>query len=287
MREALFAVSEFSLWHQSFEEDIALLLALGVSAMELCERKLAKDKLKAREQLAYLKSTGLKVTSIQARVHALFPDSMTPDITDPFERAEHFKQSIDLFSEFFPDAPMVVISGNAPDYNYCLAFQTALRLYPELADYAEAKGMTLMFEPLNPILMNNDSFVCSLNAALELIKGVNRANFGLMLDVWHIFQEPLIAERIAALAGSIRGVHICDWPKEQPRCVADRRIPGEGVIDLPKLLAAIEHSGYQGAYCLELFSADHLPDSLWKREPRWLIEQSRANFFKAWEVRHA
>jgi len=282
MNKPDFAVSEFTSWHLSFEEDIELYLELAVDAIEICERKLSKDFELARAQLNQAKENKLRVSSIQPRVHALFPDSMTRDIADPVRRMAEYKKSIDLFSEFFPDTPMVTISGNAPDYNYRYAYQTALELYSELADYAAAKNMRIMFEPLNPILMNNDSFVCSLDDALELIQTINRKNFGLMLDVWHIWHEPDIYERIASLNGLIMGVHISDWPAQKPRAVADRLIPGEGIINLAKLFSAIQKSGYQGAYCLEIFSADYLPDSLWKIDPKELIEKSKNGFYKAW-----
>ncbi len=287
MNKPDFAVSEFTTWHLSFEEDIELYKKLAVDAIEICERKLSRDLDLARAQLSQVKKSKLRVSSIQPRVHALFPDSMTPDISNPKKRIAEYKNSIDLFSEFFPNTPMVTISGNAPDYNYRYAFDTALELYTELADYAAGKNMQIMFEPLNPILMNNDSFICSLEDALELIQKINRDNFGLMLDIWHIWHEPLIFERIADLNGLIMGVHISDWSAKKPRAVADRLIPGEGIIDIPKILKAIERSGYKDAYCLEIFSADHLADSLWQIDPSELIEKSRAGFFKAWEQRNA
>jgi sugar phosphate isomerase/epimerase len=282
----LFGVSEFTTWHQTFEEDVALYMQLGVDAIEVCERKLSKDKVKSREQLAYLKETKLPVCSIQPRVHALFPDSMSPDIQEPEKRTEQFMQSVDLFSEFFPNTPMVTISGNAPNYNFRFAHKTARKLYPELADYAASKNMKIAFEPLSVVLMNNDSFISTLAEGLTLIQDVNHPNFGLLLDVWHVWREPMILERMAKL-DNIFAVHLCDWPKGEPRAIADRVIPGEGLIDLPALFKAIEASGFKGAYGLELFSADHFPDSLWQRDPKDVIEQSRTNFYRAWEKRHA
>src|SRR2546428_1403313 len=108
--KAAFGVSEFTHWFQTFEEDVLLYQRLGVDSVELCERKLAEDPGKAREQLAFLKSMGLPVSSIQPRVHALFQDSMCPDLLEPKERMRKFRKSIDLMSEFFPQAPMVTIS---------------------------------------------------------------------------------------------------------------------------------------------------------------------------------
>jgi sugar phosphate isomerase/epimerase len=284
--QPLFGVSEFTTWHQTFEEDVALYLDLGVDDIEVCERKLSRDNVKAKEQLAHLKETKLSVCSIQPRVHALFPDSMSPEPLDAEERAEAFMTSIDLFAEFFPNTPMVAISGNAPDYNFRYAHATARKLYPKLANHAASKNMQIAFEPLSVVLMNNDSFISTLGEAVTLARDVNHPNFGLLIDVWHVWRENMITERLAKL-GNIFTVHLCDWPKGEPRAVADRAIPGEGVIDLPGLFAAIEKSGFSGAYALELFSADHLPDSLWQQDPKSVIEQSRQNFYKAWEARRA
>jgi sugar phosphate isomerase/epimerase len=282
----LFGVSEFTTWHQTFEEDVALYLELGVDAIEVCERKLSRDVVKAREQLAYLKETKLSVCSIQPRVHALFSDSMSPEPQDAEKRAEAYMRSIALFSEFFPNTPMVAISGNAPAFNYRHAHETARRLYPEIAKHAATKNMRIAFEPLSVVLMNNDSFISTLDEAVTLTRDVNHPNFGLLVDVWHVWREPMIEERLAKLE-NIFAVHLCDWPKGEPRAIADRVIPGEGLIDLPKLFAAIEASGFKGAYGLELFSADHFPDSLWQQDPRIVIEKSRDNFYKAWEARRA
>jgi sugar phosphate isomerase/epimerase len=282
----LFGVSEFTTWHQTFEEDVALYLELGVDAIEVCERKLSCDGVKAREQLAYLKETKLSVCSIQPRVHALFSDSMSPKPTDAQERAEAFIKSIDLFSEFFPNTPMVAISGNAPAFNYRYAHETARRLYPEIAKHAATKTMRIAFEPLSVVLMNNDSFISTLDEAVKLARDISHPSFGLLVDVWHVWREPIITERLAKLE-TIFAVHLCDWPKGEPRAVADRLIPGEGLINLPKLFKAIEDAGFKGAYGLELFSADHLPDSLWKQDPRVVIEKSRENFYKLWEARRA
>jgi sugar phosphate isomerase/epimerase len=282
----LFGVSEFTTWHQTFEEDVKLYLELGVDAVEVCERKLSSDPSKAKEQLSFLKETKLPVCSIQPRVHALFPDSMSPDIKEPEQRIEQFMQSIDLFAEFFPNTPMVAISGNAPNYNFRLAHEKARKLYPELARHAASKNMTIAFEPLSVVLMNNDSFISTLDEGLALTRDINHPNFGLLLDVWHVWREPMIEERLAKLT-NIFAVHLCDWPKGEPRAIADRAIPGEGLIDLPKMFSAIEKSGFTGAYALELFSADHLHDSLWQRDAKDVIETGRKNFYKAWEARRA
>jgi sugar phosphate isomerase/epimerase len=283
-----FSVSEFTTWHQSFEEDVKLYHALGIEGIEICERKLSTDYNEALNQLAIVREYGLKVTSVQPRVHALFKDFMCPDIENPEERHGQFRQSIDLFSEAFPDEDLILvtISGSAPEMNFQSAHKIARELYPDLADYAAEKNVRIMYEPLSPVLMNNDTFTCTMHEAMDLIEDVNRSNFGLMLDVYHVWREPVIYNRIEALDDRLFGVHLSDWPEGEPRHPGDRRICGEGVIDFPRLLGAIEKSGYRGAYCLEIFSIDELPDSLWQADPSEVIRKSRSNFEAAWEKRH-
>lgn len=282
-----FSVSQFTTWHQSHEQDVDLYKQLEVGGIEICERKLSLDSGKAREQLAMVKDSGLCVTSVQPRVHALFKDFMCPDLEDSDERMDRFCQSIDLFSDCFPsqDLPLVSISGAAPDLNFQAAHATARRIYPPLADYAADRGLRIMYEPLSPVLMNTDTITCNLWEAVQLVEDVNRPNFGLMLDIWHIWREPQIHERIASLGSMIFGVHISDWPDGEPRHPGDRRNCGDGIIDLPHMCGAIEKSGYRGAYCLEIFSVDELPDSLWQADPAQIIQRGRRGFECAWEAR--
>ena len=286
----LFSVSEYTTYPLTFEQDVALYQKLGVRGIEVCEEKLATDAGKAREQLAELAASGLLVTSVQPRVLSLFPHNLDTDEDpqQPEERVARYRQTIDLFSECFPgqDIPLIAGGGKAPAYDFRAAHETARKLYPQLADYAAERGVRIMFEPLSPILMNAFSFVCTLNEAMQLIEDVNRDNFGLALDVWHVWREPHITERIAELGERIFGVHIGDWPAGEPRMLDDRVLPGAGMIDLPALLGAIDRAGYSGAYCLEVFSNENLPDSLWRADPSQVIEKGRAGLLRAWQQRH-
>jgi len=281
-----FAVSQFTTWHQTFEQDVELYARLGIPGIEVCERKLSDDPGRARDQLALVAEHGLTVTSVQPRCHALFPDGMAPEPTDTAARFDWYCQTIDRFAEAFPgqDLPLVTITGPAPKTNFHRAWQTARDHYTRLADYAAERGLRIMLEPLSPILMNIDTFIGCLDDALRLIGDVGRANFGLMLDVWHVWSEPGIVQRIAALDGKrVFGVHVCDWPAGEPRHIADRVLPGDGVIPMPAMLGAIHDSGYRGAYCLEIFSHDDLPGSLWQQPPADVLTRAQAAHTRQWQ----
>jgi len=284
------AISQFTTMPQRFADDLACYGRQGVSALELCERKLAATRDEALAELALVDEHGLVVSSVQPRTHALFPDGMSPAPAALSERVQQFHASIDLIADAFPGCctPLVSIGGAAPAQDIRAAWSSARSAYGELATHAHERGLRIAFEPLHPVLMNLDSFICTLDGALELIAAVDHPAFGLTLDVWHLFWEAQIQQRIASMDGArIFVVHVGDWPCGGPRAIADRVLPGQGVIDLPGMLAAIHQSGYRGAYTVELFSERRFADSLWRRDLDELVRAARAGFHAAWEVAHA
>jgi sugar phosphate isomerase/epimerase len=272
-----FGVSQYTTWPQTFEQDLALFEALGVQNIEVCEAKLEAGD--PRPQLERLKASGLRVTSVQPRLHSLFPDQPRPEPAAPQERMKLLAESIELFGQYFPGATLVSISGAAPGGDYHEAYQTAAREYRELAKIAEDHGVRIALEPLNPILMNVDTFICSLAQANRVIESVDHPAFGMFVDVWHIWEDESACELIKQTGSRIFGVHINDW--NTPRAFGDRYIPGEGKIPLAKLLKAIRDSGYQGAYTLEIFSELRLGGSLWA-DPQKTVTQSKIAFENIW-----
>ena len=277
-----FGVSEFTTWPWTFEQDAARYKALGVDAIEICEFKLSPDAGRAREQLALVSDAGMQVSSVQPRLHSLFPDGPRPEPPAPEARMARLRQTIRRFSTLAPGTTLVSITGAAPGGNFREAFTVAVREYRALADFAADHGLRLALEPLNPILMNVDTFLCSLPDALRVVDAVNRPNFGVWVDVWHIWQDAGATAHLRACGDRIFGVHVNDW--HAPRCFGDRAVIGRGEIPLPPLLRAIAETGYRGAYTLEIFSEDWLPDSLWQGDLESVITESRAALYSAWEA---
>jgi sugar phosphate isomerase/epimerase len=237
------------------------------------------------EQLALIGDCGLTVSSVQPRLHSLFPDLPRPQPQEPAERMALYRKTIELFGKAAPGTTLVSITGAAPAGDYRTAFEVAAREYRALADFAADHGVRIAVEPLNPILMNVDSFICTLADAMRIADAVDRPNFGIFVDVWHIWQHPVAETEIIQCGDRIFGVHVNDW--HTPRRFGDRAMIGTGQIPLARLLRAIRQAGYRGAYTLELFSDESLPDSLWKRELNQVIWENLAGFDKAWKKSHA
>ena len=199
-----FGVSEFSTWPWSFEEDLAAYSRLDVDVIdviEVCDAKLDPDR--AEEQLKALQGTGLVAESVQPRLHSVFPDAPRPLPASPAERTARLRASIELAGRSVPGATLVTITGAAPDANFRDAFDVAVKEYRVLADVATVNGVRLALEPLNPILMNVDTFVCSIPDALRVVEAVDRPSFGIWVDVWHVWQDPAVVERIHACGDRI------------------------------------------------------------------------------------
>jgi sugar phosphate isomerase/epimerase len=271
-------MSQYTTWPLTFAQDLELYQKAGIEYIEVCEGKL--DEVNPGEMLGRLKDTGLKVSSVQPRLHSLFPDVPRPEPKSPSERKARLKKTIQLFGRHFPGTTLVSISGAAPNADYDLAYRTAAKEYLEVAKVAADSGVRVALEPLNPILMNADTFLCSLAHAGRVIEEVNHPAFGLFVDVWHIWEDVAAPALIKKYGDKIFGVHVNDW--RTPRAFGDRYQPGDGEIPLVELLRAIRSTSYTGAYTLEIFSETRLSGSLWADPAKTVVEGKKA-FEKIWE----
>jgi sugar phosphate isomerase/epimerase len=190
------------------------------------------------------------------------------------------RQSIEFFGRYCPGVTLVTISGAAPHGDYAAAYRTAVREYREVAKIAADCGIRLALEPLSPIPMNVDTFLCSIAHAGRVIEGVDHPQFGLWVDVWHIWEEAELPAQIQKYGGRIFGVHVND--SRDPRAFGDRYLPGEGKIPLVAVLQPIRKTGYAGTYTLEIFSEKRLSGSLWL-DPRHTVIEGKKGFAKIWE----
>ena len=78
-----------------------------------------------------------------------------------------------------------------------------------------------------------------------------------MLDVYHIWWDQELMGQIArAGKDRILAFHVCDWLVPTKDLLNDRGMMGDGVIDIPRVRAAVEAQGYAGYVDVELFSHD-------------------------------
>lgn len=275
----VFGVSEYTTWHWSFVEDVDRYAKMGVDTIEICEFKLDASPIAA--QIARATEHGLRVSSVQPTVHTIYPDSLEPQPTEPLDRVTRIRQAIERIGPHVPPStPFILNTGVAPDGNIREALSRTVSECRALASFAADYRVRIALEPLNPVLMNQNSFIWTLAQALQIVGRVDLPNFGICVDVWNNWQDPEVHRSLRACGDRIFAVHISDW--HLPRAAADRTTVGKGEIPLPELLQTIHATGYRGAYTLEIFSDDALPDSLWQADGKHVVSDSRAGLERAW-----
>ena len=277
MEEYQFGVSEFTTMPWTFEQDVEAYARLGVLAIEVCEIKL--DPRRWQEQIALPAARGLQITSIQPTTRTLFPSKGQPTPLDIGERLALFRGTITRLAPFVPQAVFVTNTGNPPDGNIQLVWDTAIREYRALAAFAAEHGARVALEPLNASIVNIETAVWTLAQAMQIVRAVDHASFGICLDCWNVWQNADILEGIREAGERIFVVQISDW--RTPRSFEDRLIPGQGEIPLPAFLRAVRESGFTGAYSVEIFSRG-VPDALWDADLEQVLRDSRAGLDQAW-----
>ena len=128
----------------------------------------------------------------------------------------------------------------------------------ELLGYARQAGLRLALEPLHPLYAADRACVNTLEQALEICDRLDPERsgaLGLALDAYHVWWDPkLIAGIERAGAKRVHAFHICDWLTPTRDLLNDRGMMGDGVIEIPRIRAALEAQGYAGYAEVEIFS---------------------------------
>jgi sugar phosphate isomerase/epimerase len=274
-----FGISEFTTQPWSFDEDVARFPALGVDAIEIVEAKLDPDRL--AEQMKAVAAAGLTISGVQPAVRTFLPSRMMPEPKSLPDRLSALRGTIERLGRYAPDVPFITNTGPHPKGDMAEAMRLAGDGLGELARVAADHGVRLALEPLNPSSVNIESAIWTINQALEVIDRADSDRVGLCLDYWNIWQQADVEAAIGRARGRIFTVQASDW--RTPRSFADRIVPGDGSIPLPRLLAATRDAGFDGPYVVEIFS-DDVADSLYDGDLSDVIRRCRDGMASAWEA---
>ena len=164
---------------------------------------------------------------------------------------------------------LVVLAGGMPPGSKDLALARAQARdgIAAILPHARAAGVPLALEPLHPMYAADRCCINTLAQANDLCDELDpdgAGGLGVAIDVYHLFWDPDLEREIAraGAAGRILAFHVCDWLVPTRDLLLDRGMMGDGVIDIPKIRAAVEAAGYAGMIEVEIFSRDW-----WRRDP--------------------
>jgi sugar phosphate isomerase/epimerase len=272
-----FSISQITTLPASFEDDLRAYRDAGAEGIGIWEIKLVEGR--EQEQLAALRESGLESTSAVPAVPSIAPIPI-PGPADPAERVEAYCAGLRRLKPFEPSA-VVVLTGAGERSEIV----DGLR---EIAAEARSLALRIALEPYSRHGGEEWTIVSTLPEAVGLIEEAGvAADVGILFDVWHLWDTDGLEKHVEAEIGRIAGVHVNDV-RRPTRSFADRVLPGEGVADVPRILRAVDRTGWDGFYELEIFSdngafGNAFPDSLWDVPAEELARRGREAFLSCWK----
>jgi sugar phosphate isomerase/epimerase len=277
-----FSVSQFSTLNRSFEEDLEAFVAGGAEGIGLAEMKIPEGS--DAELLARFRASGLKATICLPNAFSVLPLPSFPGPEDPEERVESLCASVRRLAPFEP-VTVLCLTGPAGDLDAADARRIVVEGLREVARTGREQGVHVVLEPIHASARDEFTLVWTIPDAAELAAEVGEG-LTVHFDTWHLWDTPDVLDHIREHAREFRAVHVNDW-RAETRGWDDRALPGEGIMDLPAILGALEAGGFDGWYDVEVFSGEGYPDSLLKLDPVELVRRAKAGFMAAWEARTA
>jgi sugar phosphate isomerase/epimerase len=286
--EDRFSVCEFSTMTASFEGDLEACKLGGAHGIGICEAKLpAGGDAAAQEKF---RASGLKASVCLPAVLSILPLPQFAGPDEPEQRVQELIAGIRRLAMFRP-ACCFCLTGPCGGLEEARARAIVVRGLRQAARAAADVGVPLGVEPIHVSLRDQWTIVTSIPETLDLIAEVGEPNLGIGFDTWHLGDTPNLFDHIRGHARRIMGMHLSDR-RNPTRGWADRVLPGDGTLDLPGMLRALEAAGYDGWYDLEVLSdngmfGNHYPDSLWQVPPVQLVSRARAAFERLWTGRRS
>jgi sugar phosphate isomerase/epimerase len=167
-------------------------------------------------------------------------------------------------------ATLVLVPGGLPagDRDLVGARDRAGRAIERLVPYARELGVNLGIEPMNPIYAADRGVISTLAQALDIAERFDPTEVGVVVDTFHLWWEPGIADSIRRAGERIVSYQVCDWITPLPAdTLLARGMMGDGHIDFPVFTRAVAAAGYAGDVEVEIFNAE-----LWAQPPAEVVD---------------
>jgi sugar phosphate isomerase/epimerase len=167
-------------------------------------------------------------------------------------------------------ATLVLVAGGLPpgDKDLDGARDRATRAIERLVPYAHELGVNLGIEPMNPIYAADRGVISTVAQALDIAERFDSADVGVVVDTFHLWWEPGVADQLQRAGQRIVSYQICDWITPLPAdTLLARGMMGDGHIDFPTFTRSVARARYRGDVEVEIFNAD-----LWKAPPTWVVD---------------
>ena len=173
------------------------------------------------------------------------PDARLPNLKANAENARLIREL---------GADKMIVGTDGPEQNSVGALDAVAGAMWNLAEATEDVGVDIAIE------FNWSPIIKSLQSAVRVAEIADHPRVGVLFDAAHYHVTPTKLRDInESSVRHIKHVHLDDMP-DTPADLThrdfDRVLPGEGVVDLPGVISALEQNGYRGYFSIEMFSAN-------------------------------
>jgi sugar phosphate isomerase/epimerase len=157
---------------------------------------------------------------------------------------DRLKTFVDFAAAHFGEGTLVNIGrSRGPGYpnDAASTLDHMAEAFGELADYALPRKVRLVLEPIN---VHQAPYIHSSQDGIDMVNRVNRPNFGLMLDVYHMNIEDVdIYDSFREADELCWFVHFAD---------NNRKWPGSAHLDFEQTVKVLDEIGYDGYASMEI-----------------------------------
>lgn len=169
---------------------------------------------------------------------------------------------------------LIVVTGPINNHITKHATRLVVDSLKQLADEAADNDVTLSLMPMRKVFCRDWTFLHSLDESLAILDRVNHPAVQLAFDVYHLWPERGILQRLPELISRIGVVQVSD---AAPTGVSeyDRVLPGDGILPVADLLRGLIDAGYRGCVDYQIWS-----NSLWRSVDQDWLQSCQQNFAK-------
>jgi sugar phosphate isomerase/epimerase len=240
------SMNEVTTYRWSLLDDVTRYVAAGYQGIGVWRQKLADfGELRGIELLA---DSGLKVTNL------LWAGGFTGSDGRGFaESVQDGLAAIRLAAELRAGC-LVVYAGGRNYHTRRHAGRLLHQALDELLEAAVDAEVTLALEPMHPACAMDWTFLCDLDATLEVLDAYASPRLKFVLDTYH-FGSVEVLERLPEITPYIGIVHLGDRKLEHS-IDQDRCLLGDGEVQLARLVRGLHDQGYEGDFDVELIGRE-------------------------------
>lgn len=169
---------------------------------------------------------------------------------------------------------LVLVCGPAASQDLGRARERIARAIELLLPTAAEYGVRLGLEPLHPMFTADRSVLATLEQANTIVRKLDGGKIsGVVIDVYHVWWDPLVEREIKRAAPWTIGFHVSDWIVPTPDFLLGRGMMGDGVIEIRRLRSLVDAAGYKGPIEVEI-----LNEQLWRQPMDSVLSAVKARF---------